>query len=439
MAFPNAPANSDIEPKFCADGAVPNTWEDVMSELKYGQVSSLRAMELEESYGAHNYHPLPVVLAKGKGVLVWDPEGNRYFDFLSAYSAVNQGHCHPRIVEAMVEQARTLTLTSRAFFNNVLGEYEQYLSELFGYEMVLPMNTGVEGDETACKLARKWGYTKKGIGENRAKIVVAEGNFHGRTMGLISASTDPDCTTGFGPFLPGFVKIPYNDLEALAEVLKDPDVCAFLVEPIQGEAGVFVPDAGYLKGVRELCTRNNVLFIADEVQTGIARTGRMLCCDHDDVRPDIVILGKALSGGLMPVSAVLADREIMLCIKPGQHGSTFGGNPLACKVAMAALEVVKDEQLAENAERLGKVFRERLAAIDHPMIGEVRGKGLLNAVVIAPRNGKTAWDVCIALKENGLLAKPTHDHIIRFAPPLVITDEELEACLEIIERTVAQF
>lgn len=410
-----------------------------MSELKHGTVSSARAMELEERYGAHNYHPLPVVLAKGEGVRVWDPEGREYFDFLSAYSAVNQGHCHPKIVAAMVEQAGTLTLTSRAFFNNVLGEYEKAVTELFGYEMVLPMNTGVEGDETACKLARKWGYVKKGIAENQAKIIVCEGNFHGRTMGIISASTDPDCTNGFGPFLPGFVKIPYNDLDALRKAAADPTVCAFLVEPIQGEAGVYVPDEGYLKGVREICSANNVLFIADEVQTGIARTGRMLACDHEDVRPDVVILGKALSGGVLPVSAVLADKEIMLCIKPGEHGSTFGGNPLACKVALAALAVVKDEKLAENAERLGKIFREQVKAIGHEMIGLVRGKGLLNAVVVTPKGGKTAWDICVALKDNGLLAKPTHDHIIRFAPPLVITEAELLQAVEIIAKTFAQF
>ncbi len=410
-----------------------------MSDLKYGSVSSAKAMELEERHGAHNYHPLPVVLARGEGVYVWDPEGKRYYDFLSAYSAVNQGHCHPRIVKAMCEQAQVLTLTSRAFFNNVLGEYEKFITEYFGFEMVLPMNSGVEGDETACKLARKWGYVKKGIPANQAKIIVAEGNFHGRTMGIISASTDPDCTEGFGPFLPGFIKIPYNDLDALRAAAQDPTVCAFLVEPIQGEAGVFVPDDGYLSGVREICSANNVLLIADEVQTGIARTGRLLAVDHEDVRPDILILGKALSGGAMPVSAVLADKDIMLCIKPGEHGSTFGGNPLACKVAMEALNVVRDEKLAENAERLGKIFRERVRAIDHPMIGEVRGKGLLNAVVVSPKNGKTAWDICVALKDNGMLAKPTHDHIIRFAPPLVITEEQIEECVAILERTFKQF
>jgi len=410
-----------------------------MSGTIVGTVSSARAMELEERHGAHNYHPLPVVLAKGRGARVWDPEGREYFDFLSAYSAVNQGHCHPKIVAALVEQAQTLTLTSRAFFNSVLGEYERAVTELFGYEMVLPMNTGVEADETALKLARKWGYLKKGIPANQAKIVVCEGNFHGRTLGVISASTDPDCTRDFGPFLPGFVKIPYNDLGALRAALADPTVCAFLVEPIQGEAGVFVPDDGYLKGVREACTAANALFIADEVQTGIARTGRLLACDHEGVRPDVLVLGKALSGGLLPVSAVLADREIMLCINPGEHGSTFGGNPLACRVALAALEVVQEERLAENAERLGTIFREELKAIGHEMIGVVRGKGLLNAVVVTPKNGKTAWDICVALKDNGLLAKPTHDHIIRFAPPLVIDEAELREALGIIRRTFAQF
>ena len=410
-----------------------------MSALVHGTLSSAQAMELEERHGAHNYHPLPVVLARGEGVHLWDPEGRRYFDFLSAYSAVNQGHCHPRIVAALVEQARVLTLTSRAFYNNVLGEYEKYLTEYFGYEMVLPMNTGVEGDETACKLARKWGYLRKGIAADRARIIVCEGNFHGRTLGIISASTDPDCTRDFGPFLPGFTKIPYNDLAALEAAAADPNACAFLVEPIQGEAGVFVPDDGYLRGAREICSRHKVLLVADEVQTGIARTGRLLCCDHEGVRPDVLILGKALSGGLMPVSAVLADREIMLCIKPGEHGSTFGGNPLACRVAMAALDVVREERLAENSERQGRRFRERLAALGHPMIGAVRGKGLLNAVVVTPQGGKTAWDVCVAMKDRGLLAKPTHDHIIRFAPPLVITDGQMDEALGVIEATFSQF
>ncbi len=411
----------------------------IMSELVHGSVSSVQAMDLEERHGAHNYHPLPVVLAKGEGVHVWDPEGACYYDFLSAYSAVNQGHCHPKIVAAAREQLQTLTLTSRAFFNNVLGEYERRVTETFGFEMVLPMNTGVEGVETAIKLARRWGYEKKGIPADRAKVVVAEGNFHGRTLAVISASTDPDCTRDFGPFMPGFVKIPYNDLDALREAAADPEVCAFLVEPIQGEAGVVVPDEGYLRGVREITSDNRVLFIADEVQTGIARTGRLLCCDHEQVRPDLLILGKALAGGVLPASAVLADREIMLCIRPGEHGSTFGGNPLACRVAIAALEVVEDQGLAENAEILGRRFREGLKTLDHPMVGEVRGKGLLNAVVVTPRKGKNAWDICLALKKNGLLAKPTHDHIIRFAPPLVITEDQIEDCLSIIKRSFSLF
>jgi ornithine--oxo-acid transaminase len=399
-------------------------------------------MKLEDKYGAHNYHPLPVVLAKGEGVYVWDPEGNRYFDFLSAYSAVNQGHCHPKIINALKKQAETLTLTSRAFYSDNLGTYEKFLTEYFGFDKVLPMNTGVEGDETALKLARKWGYTKKGIATDQAKIVVCEGNFHGRTIGIISASTDPDCRVGFGPFLPGFITVPYNDINALEEVFKKDgkDIAGFLVEPIQGEAGVFVPDAGYLTKVRELCTKYNVLFIADEVQTGIARTGKLLACDHENVRPDILILGKALSGGVLPVSAVLADDDIMLCIKPGEHGSTYGGNPLACAVATAALEVVTDEKLAENAERLGQIFRSEMEKmLDHPMVELVRGKGLLNAVIIKPKGDKKAWDVCVALKENGLLAKPTHDHIIRFAPPLVINEEQLMECLAIIKKTIEQF
>lgn len=405
-------------------------------------VSSTDAMKLEDKYGAHNYHPLPVVLAKGEGVYVWDPEGNRYFDFLSAYSAVNQGHCHPKIINALKKQAETLTLTSRAFYSDNLGTYEKFLTEYFGFDKVLPMNTGVEGDETALKLARKWGYTKKGIATDQAKIVVCEGNFHGRTIGIISASTDPDCRVGFGPFLPGFITVPYNDINALEEVFKKDgkDIAGFLVEPIQGEAGVFVPDAGYLTKVRELCTKYNVLFIADEVQTGIARTGKLLACDHENVRPDILILGKALSGGVLPVSAVLADDDIMLCIKPGEHGSTYGGNPLACAVATAALEVVTDEKLAENAERLGQIFRSEMEKmLDHPMVELVRGKGLLNAVIIKPKGDKKAWDVCVALKENGLLAKPTHDHIIRFAPPLVINEEQLMECLAIIKKTIEQF
>jgi len=379
----------------------------------------------EEKYGAHNYHPLPVVLDRGEGVFVWDVEGRRYYDFLSAYSAVNQGHCHPKIVEAMTEQARKLALTSRAFYNSLLGEYEEYITRLFGYDKVLPMNSGAEGDETALKLCRKWAYEKKGIPENEAKIIVCEGNFHGRTITIISMSTDPDSYRGYGPYTPGFITIAYNDTDALSVALEDPNVAGFLVEPIQGEAGVFVPDDGYLKKAYDLCKEKNVLFIADEVQTGLARTGKMLACDHEGVRPDILILGKALSGGAYPVSAVLADDEIMLCIRPGEHGSTYGGNPIAARVAIAALEVIREENLAEKASVLGEKFRAELRSIDSPMVELIRGKGLLNAMVITPTNGKTAWDVCVALKENGLLAKPTHQHIIRFAPPLVITEEQL--------------
>ncbi len=393
----------------------------------------------EDRFGAHNYHPLPVVLDRGEGVFVWDVEGKKYFDFLSAYSAVNQGHCHPKIVAAMTAQARKLTLTSRAFYNSTLGEYEEYVTKYFGYDKVLPMNSGAEADETALKLCRKWAYEKKGIPENEAKIIVCEGNFHGRTITIISMSTDPDAYKGFGPFTPGFIKIHYNDLNALEEALKDPNVAGFLVEPIQGEAGVYVPDKGYLKKASEMCKAKNVLFIADEVQTGIARTGKLLACDHENVRPDILILGKALSGGVLPISAVLADDNIMLTIKPGEHGSTFGGNPIAAKTAIAALEVVKEEKLAENAERLGKIFRDELNKLDSDMIELVRGKGLLNAVIIKPKNGKTAWDVCLAMKENGLIAKPTHNHIIRFAPPLVITEAQLMEAIEIIKNTLAEF
>jgi ornithine--oxo-acid transaminase len=401
-------------------------------------MTSEHFIELEEKYGAHNYHPLPVVLAKGKGVFLWDVEGKRYYDFLSAYSAVNQGHCHPKIINALKEQAETLTLTSRAFFNNRLGEYEKYITEYFGYDKVLPMNSGAEADETALKLCRKWAYQKKGIKENEAKIIVCEGNFHGRTITVISMSTDPDSYSGFGPFTPGFIKIPYNDLSALQQALEDPNVAGFLVEPIQGEAGVFVPDEGYISKAYNLCKEKNVLFIADEVQTGIARTGKLLCCDHEEIRPDMVILGKALSGGTMPISAVLADDEIMLCIKPGEHGSTFGGNPLAAKVAIASLEVVKEEKLAENAERLGELFRSELKKIDSDMIELVRGKGLLNAIVIKPKNGKEAWDVCLKMRDNGLLAKPTHQHIIRFAPPLVITEEQIHEAINIIKKSLAE-
>jgi len=394
---------------------------------------------LEDKYGAHNYHPLPVVLAKGEGVFVWDVEGKKYYDFLSSYSAVNQGHCHPKIVAALKEQADTLTLTSRAFHNDVLGQYEEFVTKLFGYDKVLPMNTGVEGGETANKLARKWGYMKKGIEKNKARIIFAKGNFWGRTLAAISSSDDPSSYEGFGPFMPGYDLIPYNDLEALETELKDFNVCAFMVEPIQGEAGVVVPDEGYLAGVRKLCNKYNVLFIADEVQTGIARTGKMLACDYEDARPDLLILGKAISGGVFPVSAVLADDEIMLCIQPGEHGSTFGGNPLACKVAQAALEVVIDENLAENAYRLGKIFRRELRAFDNDMITLVRGRGLLNAIVIKPKDGNEAWDVCLKLRDNGLLAKPTHGDIIRFAPPLVITEEQLMDCIAIIKKTILSF
>ena len=399
-------------------------------------------IRLEAQHGAHNYHPLPVVLAKGLGAKVWDVEGKEYFDFLSAYSAVNQGHCHPRILKALTDQASRLTLTSRAFHNDVLGEYEQFITTLFGYDKVLPMNTGVEGGETANKLARKWGYEHKGIPENQAKIIFAKGNFWGRTLAAISSSDDPVSYKGFGPYMPGYELIPYNDLQALEQKLQDPTVAAFMVEPIQGEAGVVVPDEGYLAGVRALCTQHNVLFIADEVQTGIGRTGKMLACDYEDARPDILILGKAISGGVLPVSAILADDEVMLTIKPGEHGSTYGGNPLACKVAQAALEVVVDENLAQKSQVLGDLFRKELTdfMITHEMVQTVRGKGLLNALVINDtEESSTAWDLCVALKENGLLAKPTHGNIIRFAPPLVITEGELNHCLEIIKQTITDF
>ena len=396
-------------------------------------------MDREAQYGAHNYHPLPVVLEKGEGIYVWDVNGKRYFDFLSAYSAVNQGHCHPKIVEAMTEQAKKLALTSRAFYNNVLGEWEEYITKYFGYDKVLPMNSGAEADETALKLCRRWGYDVKGIPADQAKIIVCDNNFHGRTITIVTLSNDPSSYAGFGPFTPVFVRIPYDDIPALEEALKDPNVAGFLLEPIQGEAGVYVPHEGYLKKAYDLCKAHNVLFMADEVQTGIARTGRMLACDHEGVRPDVLILGKAISGGLMPVSCVLADDEIMLTIKPGEHGSTYGGNPIAAKVSMAALQVIKDEKLEENAERLGKIFRERMKAIKSDMVELVRGKGLLNAVVITPKNGKTAWDVCLKLRDNGLLAKPTHEHIIRFAPPLVINEEQLIEAIGIIEKTLKEF
>lgn len=397
-------------------------------------------MDREAKYGAHNYHPLPVVLDRGEGVYVWDVDGKKYFDFLSAYSAVNQGHSHPKILNAAMEQAKKLTLTSRAFYNSCLGEFEEYITKMLGYDKVLPMNSGAEADETALKLTRRWGYVKKGIPENQAKIIVCEGNFHGRTITVISMSSDPDSYGQFGPFTPGFIKIPYNDVTALEKLLKeDKTIAGFLVEPIQGEAGVFVPDAGYLKKCSELCKKHNVLFIADEVQTGLARTGKMLCCEHENVRPDVLILGKALSGGYMPISAVLADDEIMLTIKPGEHGSTFGGNPLASKVAIAALEVLKNEKLAENAEKMGKIFRDELAKIKSDMIELIRGKGLLNAIVIKPKNGKEAWDVCVEMANLGLLAKPTHGNIIRFAPPLVINEAQIKEAVSIIAKALQKF
>ncbi len=406
-------------------------------------ISSDQAMRLEDQYGAHNYHPLPVVLSKGEGVYLWSPEGKRYFDFLSAYSAVNQGHCHPKILKALQEQASRLTLTSRAFYNDILGPYEQYLTQLLGYDKVLPMNTGVEGGETAIKLARKWAYLKKGVPQDQAKIIFVSGNFWGRTLAAISSSTDPSSYEGFGPYMPGYEIIPYNDLSALAKAVSDPNVAAFMVEPIQGEAGVVVPDAGYLREAFALCKQNQVLFIADEVQTGLARTGKMLACDHEEVRPDILILGKALSGGVFPVSAVLADDEVMLCIKPGEHGSTYGGNPLACAVAKAALEVLVEEDLANQAQVLGEYFRQRMQDVIHKrpaLLSLVRGKGLLNAVVINDDpESSTAWNICLKLAENGLLAKPTHGNIIRFAPPLVMTQEQLKECCDIIEQTFLDF
>ncbi|MEY5048284.1 MAG: aminotransferase [Bacteroidota bacterium] len=405
-------------------------------------ISAAEAMALEDKFGAHNYHPLEVVLAKGQGVHVWDVDGKRYFDFLSAYSAVNQGHCHPAIIKAMVEQAQTLTLTSRAFYNDKLGLTEKYLCETFGYEKVLMMNSGAEANETALKLARKWAYQVKGIPAGEAIIVAVERNFHGRTLAIISASTDPDSTTNFGPFMPGYQVIPYDDVAALEAALLNKNVAALWIEPIQGEAGVYVPTEGYLKKAEELCKKHNVLLMIDEVQTGIGRTGKMLASDHENVRPDVLILGKALSGGTMPVSAVFADDEVMLTIKPGEHGSTFGGNPLACAVAVASLEVLKNEKLIENAARLGEVFRERMEAVKAKtnIVTTVRGKGLLNAVIIKPMSdGRTAWDVCVALKENGLLAKPTHGDIIRFAPPLVITEEQLHECCDIIEKVILSF
>ncbi len=394
-------------------------------------------LDLEDKYGAHNYHPLPVVLKKGLGVHVWDIDDKRYYDFLSGYSAVNQGHCHPAIIGALKEQADVLTLTSRAFHNNLLGEYERFVTQYFGYDKVLPMNTGVEGGETAIKLARRWGYTVKGIEENKAKIIFAEGNFWGRTMAAISSSTDPSSYKNFGPYMPGFELVPYNDLAALEKALQDKNVAAFMFEPIQGEAGVVVPDNGYISGIRKLCDTYNVLMIADEIQTGLARTGKMLACDHENARPDILILGKALSGGTLPISAVLANDSIMLTIQPGEHGSTYGGNPLACKVAMKALQVLKDEKMAENAQAMGTLFRAALEKINSPHISIIRGMGLLNAIVIKHDNPDAAWELCLALKENGLLAKPTHGDIIRFAPPLNITADQILESVDIITKSLA--
>ena len=394
-------------------------------------------LQLEEQFGAHNYHPLPVVLERGEGVFLYDVDGKRYYDFLSGYSAVNQGHCHPKIIQALVAQAQKLTLTSRAFHSNLLGTYAQFITQYFGYDKVLPMNTGVEGGETAIKLARRWAYEKKGVPENQAKIIFAEGNFWGRTLAAISSSTDPSSYKGFGPYMPGFALVPYNNLPELEQALQDPNVAAFMVEPIQGEAGVVIPDEGYLTAVRALCTQYNVLFIADEIQTGLARTGKMLACDHENVRPDILILGKALSGGTMPVAAILADDDIMLNILPGEHGSTYGGNPLACAVAIAALEVLKEEQLANNAEAMGQLLRSELAKLQSPFITTIRGKGLLNAIVIKHSNPDASWDLCLALKERGLLAKPTHGDKIRFAPPLTITEAQILECVAIIEQALA--
>ena len=393
-------------------------------------------LELEEKYGAHNYHPLPVVLNKGEGVFLYDTDGRRYYDFLSGYSAVNQGHCHPKIIGALIEQAQKLTLTSRAFHNDLLGEYEKYITEYFGYDKVLPMNTGVEAVETSIKLSRKWGYEVKGIPDNKAKIIVCAGNFHGRTSGVISFSSDPGATTNFGPYMPGYEAIPFNDTAALENAFQDKNVAAFLFEPIQGEAGVIIPDDGYYKTIRTLCTEYNVLMIADEIQTGLARTGMMLACDHEQVRPDILLLGKALSGGTMPVSAVLCDDEIMLTIKPGEHGSTYGGNPLACAVGITALRVIKDEQLAANAAAMGELLRDELRKLDSPYITTVRGKGLLNAIVIKHERPDAAWELCLSLKENGLLAKPTHGDKIRFAPPLIITNEQVMECVSIVGKSL---
>ena len=401
-------------------------------------VNTAKYIALEDQFGAHNYHPVPVVLEKGEGVFLYDVDGKRYFDFLSGYSAVNQGHCHPAIIKALTDQAQKLTLTSRAFYNNLLGEYEKYITAYFGYDKVLPMNTGVEGGETAIKLARRWGYAVKGIPENQAKVIFAQGNFWGRTLAAISSSTDPSSYNGFGPFMPGFGLIPYNDLAALETALQDPNVAAYMVEPIQGEAGVVIPTDGYLKGVRDLCTKYNVLFIADEIQTGLARTGTLLACDHENVRPDILILGKALSGGTIPVAAVLADDVIMLQIKPGEHGSTYGGNPLACAVAMKALEVIKSEKMVENSFKMGEILRAELAKLNSPFIASIRGRGLLNAIVIKHENPDASWDLCLYLKELGILAKPTHGDKIRFAPPLIITEAQIKEAVQLIGKGLEQ-
>jgi ornithine--oxo-acid transaminase len=400
--------------------------------------NTAKYIALEDQFGAHNYHPVPVVLEKGEGVFLYDVDGKRYFDFLSGYSAVNQGHCHPAIIRALTDQAQKLTLTSRAFYNNLLGEYEKYITEYFGYDKVLPMNTGVEGGETAIKLARRWGYAVKGIPENQAKVIFAQGNFWGRTLAAISSSTDPSSYNGFGPFMPGFGLVPYNDLAALETALQDPNVAAYMVEPIQGEAGVVIPTDGYLKGVRDLCTKYNVLFIADEIQTGLARTGTLLACDHENVRPDILILGKALSGGTIPVAAVLADDMIMLQIKPGEHGSTYGGNPLACAVAMKALEVIKSEKMVENSFKMGEILRAELAKLNSPFIASIRGRGLLNAIVIKHENPEASWDLCLYLKELGILAKPTHGDKIRFAPPLIITEAQIKEAVQLIGKGLEQ-
>ncbi len=409
-----------------------------MSTTLQTSANTAKYIALEDQYGAHNYHPVPVVLEKGEGIYLYDVDGKRYFDFLSGYSAVNQGHCHPEIIKALTEQAQKLTLTSRAFYNNQLGVYEKYITEYFGYDKVLPMNTGVEGGETAIKLARRWGYAVKGIPENQAKVIFAEGNFWGRTLAAISSSTDPSSYKGFGPYMPGFGLVPYNDLASLEAVLKDPTVAAFMVEPIQGEAGVVIPTDGYLKGVRALCNQYNVLFIADEIQTGLARTGTMLACDHENVRPDILILGKALSGGTIPVAAVLADNEVMLQIKPGEHGSTYGGNPLACAVAMKALEVIKDEKMVENAFKMGEILRAELVKLNSPFVASIRGRGLLNAIVIKHENPEAAWDLCLHLKELGILAKPTHGDKIRFAPPLIINEAQIKEAVQLIGQGLAQ-